>query len=481
FIQKLNQIFDDSIKDEKDESKKMRFQKGKSILQQHHEIFCKKYQSISNEAQKHFNSLKDKLYKKDNNNKEITEIFTFFNLILPNYCNSLKNNIKREDLSSVEIFQILGNFIREIRENDNSKKSIIELINLLIKFYRFYYGECKKIIIVIDALRNPYEILYLRERYSAFYVISVNTTEDERQRRLFKKSYSIEQVESCDRTEYPQKPTLRDIYLRQNIERCNEISDIHLVNDFSPANSIPQELTKQIAHYICLILHPGLVPPSNEERTMQIAYTAKYNSGCLSRQVGAVITDEQFAIKAIGWNDVPEGQTPCILRNSQHVINRQADTLAYSNYELFDDGFQETLKNTMSLRYSLDEKRKILNGRHVPYCFKDIYNKQIFNTKFKEIQDQLKMQIGVLLTDLQNQQDKQNKIIQSVMTCLKNNSFPQNQVHTRSLHAEENAFLQISKYGGQGIRGGKLFTTASPCELCSKKAMSHIHISEPTR
>jgi len=45
-----------------------------------------------------------------------------------------------------------------------------------------------------------------------------------------------------------------------------------------------------------------------------------------------------------------------------------------------------------------------------------------------------------------------------------------NQVHTRSLHAEENAFLQISKYGGRGIEGGYLFTTASPCELCAKKA-----------
>ena len=45
-----------------------------------------------------------------------------------------------------------------------------------------------------------------------------------------------------------------------------------------------------------------------------------------------------------------------------------------------------------------------------------------------------------------------------------------NQVHTRALHAEENAFLQITKYGGEGIKGGMLFVTASPCELCSKKA-----------
>jgi hypothetical protein len=45
-----------------------------------------------------------------------------------------------------------------------------------------------------------------------------------------------------------------------------------------------------------------------------------------------------------------------------------------------------------------------------------------------------------------------------------------NQVYTRALHAEENAFLQISKYGGTQVKGGYLFTTASPCELCAKKA-----------
>ena len=65
--------------------------------------------------------------------------------------------------------------------------------------------------------------------------------------------------------------------------------------------------------------------------------------------------------------------------------------------------------------------------------------------------------------------------------CFKDvyNSFKnqKNQVYTRSLHAEENAFLQISKYGGISLNGGYLFTTASPCELCAKKAYQ-IGISE---
>jgi len=48
--------------------------------------------------------------------------------------------------------------------------------------------------------------------------------------------------------------------------------------------------------------------------------------------------------------------------------------------------------------------------------------------------------------------------------------FEKNQVHTRSVHAEENAMMQIVKYGGEPLLGGNIFTTVSPCELCSKKA-----------
>ena len=44
-----------------------------------------------------------------------------------------------------------------------------------------------------------------------------------------------------------------------------------------------------------------------------------------------------------------------------------------------------------------------------------------------------------------------------------------NQVFTRSLHAEENAMMQMVKYGGEGLMDGIIYITDSPCELCSKK------------
>lgn len=167
------------------------------------------------------------------------------------------------------------------------------------------------------------------------------------------------------------------------------------------------------------MIHPGLITPTGIERCMQLAYNAKLNSGCLSRQVGAIICDQNLSVKAVGWNDVPAGQVPCNLRDVCAYC-KNMDQESHSSFEIEDPVF------SMSI-HALNEKLKKedLKGRFFPFCFKDVYE-------------------GI--------------------------TGAKNQVHTRSLHAEENAFLQLSKYGGEGIEGGILFTTASPCELCSKKA-----------
>lgn len=202
-----------------------------------------------------------------------------------------------------------------------------------------------------------------------------------------------------------------------NVKKCIEISDIHIFNPRNEPNN-HNILKAQLAWYLSLIKHPGLITPTSLERVMQIAYTAKLNSGCISRQVGAVVTDENYSIKSVGWNDVAKGQVPCNLRSLNEVINFSSDT-TYSEYERYDEKFQSKAKEKLISLANIEK------GKNPSYCFKS----------------------------LQNEIDGER-----------------NQVHTRSLHAEENAFLQLSKYGGIGIEGGKLFTTASPCELCAKKA-----------
>lgn len=208
------------------------------------------------------------------------------------------------------------------------------------------------------------------------------------------------------------------------LKNCIQRSDIHIRNIGSDERNLMKTI-RQSSFYTMieqwikiqsLILHPGLITPTHDERCMQIAFMSKFNSGCISRQVGAVITDENNSIRSVGWNDVPKGAVPCNLKNLNDIIDptriHKMD-FSYSPFEKGESGKKykdggnfstKTKENFQSVLIQTDEF-----GLNHSYCFKSLHNKY------------------------------ENK---------------ENQVHTRSLHAEENAMLQVSKYGGQPLKNG---------------------------
>ena len=360
-------------------------------------------------------------------NKKI-EAYEIFFKWLPDFSNKIKNHISEiQPGGYTKVYQMVCDNIRasgtaNSKEFDqNNIFSFPALINTLIKSARHACNvNGKPCYIVIDAIRNPYEAVYLRDRYSAFYLMSVNTNNENRLNHLMEShKFTSIQIKELDKKEYPERLSGHNKYISQNIQKCIELADIH-INNPRENQFGHSELRAQLAWYVALMLHPGLVMPTSTESCMQIAYTVKQNSGCISRQVGAIVTDERFSVKAVGWNNTAEGQVPCLLRSAEDLLNG-FDEGAYSKYEKNDSEFREVLDG----KFNLIRRFKHLDGRNLSFCFKDLQN-----------------------------QVEQKK----------------NQVHTRSLHAEENAFLQISKNGGQGVKGGILFTTASPCELCAKKA-----------
>jgi deoxycytidylate deaminase len=239
---------------------------------------------------------------------------------------------------------------------------------------------------------------------------------------LRQQKYSESDISSIDEIEYtPRDLDDAEFYSVQDIQACLQRADLYISNpDVNNKVTEYQQLANQVIKFVSLIRRPGIVTPSAVERCMQIAYTAKLNSGCISRQVGAAaVTDKNYSVRSIGWNDAPHGQVPCNLRNRDDLL-RGTDEAAYSSYEKTDGKYLRHFAER-SKRFEIVSQ----SGRNNAFCFKAEYN---------------------------------------AFTAEKN------QVHTRSLHAEENAFLQISKYGSPGIEGGLLFTTASPCELCAKKA-----------
>ncbi|MDY0136973.1 MAG: hypothetical protein RBS36_07370 [Thiomicrospira sp.] len=360
--------------------------------------------------------------------KKVTDSHKFIQKKLPDSASAIKEFLKSKgNAFYTKIYQLLGDNLRVYGKPSNisaSEKSeniysISEKVNTFIKIYREVKREKDEpVYIVIDAFRNPIEMMYFKERYSATYLIAINSKDEDITSRLSRGlNLSASDIEQLSKKENPEDDILKNLkaFVSQNIKSCIQKADIHISNSGTYGNNNFNELYGQLIKFISLIQHPGLVTPSNDEKMMQVAFTAKLNSGCLSRQVGAAVTNSSGSLVSIGWNSVAEGQTPCLLRSRSELLSgTQSDS--YSDYEK-SSKFLVGLK-----KHSQNVSEKGLNQS---FCFKSIYNK-IENEK--------------------------------------------NQVHTRSLHAEENAFLQITKYGGEPVKSGTLYTTASPCELCSKKA-----------
>ena len=208
-------------------------------------------------------------------------------------------------------------------------------------------------------------------------------------------------------------------FFLQDIQSAIQNSDV-FIGENSKNNMCGKELDYQIVKYVSLIMHPGLVPPTKEERCMQAAFSAKVSSGCISRQVGAVIADKDYNILSVGWNDVHCEKVPCIYRNL-YDLQRSGRHDIYSDLELKSTGVIQKYV----VRYNFGNQNlvnRILEGLPSAYCFKSLYNR-LMNEK--------------------------------------------NPSYSRSIHAEARALWACNK---ELTIGGSLFTTSSSCENCTMLA-----------
>lgn len=208
---------------------------------------------------------------------------------------------------------------------------------------------------------------------------------------------------------------LSSFYL-QDIQSAIQNADIFLSDTEESYES--SELKYQVVKYVSLIMHPGLVPPTKIERCMQIAFSAKLNSGCISRQVGAVVTDKDYNILSTGWNDVPVNRVPCVYRNLKDLKNNPEAEI-YSDLER---GASQLFRRHIE-KYDFTDRSKvdcICEGVPLTYCFKSQYSK-VTHERAQE--------------------------------------------NTRAMHAEARAFLACDNKSK--AEGGCLFTTSSSCERCT--------------
>lgn len=224
---------------------------------------------------------------------------------------------------------------------------------------------------------------------------------------------------------------LYSIYL-QDIQNSIQNADVLLKHNSGESTGNRESYNRlkyNIIKYVSLIMHPGLVPPTNIEKCMQIAFNVKVNSGCISRKVGAVVTDKNYNILSVGWNDVhAKSKVPCIYRSiddfKQEAEDKKTDPkkecVTYSDYELdYVGSFYKEMN-----RYNISEmdKKEIMCGVPSCYCFKTIYNRI---------------------------------------------EHKNNPIHSRAIHGEAKAFIDSNR---EKAMGGYLFTTSSSCENCTMLA-----------
>lgn len=331
----------------------------------------------------------------------------------------------------IKNLQNAGDKIRMFGEHSSGRphsKNMFVMPDAIRKIISAYRKSGNHNRFVIDAFRNPFEVEYFRRRYEEFYLIGVFRNDSERKSDLAKhlNEQQIEDLRTKEDGDCPtdgkstkQKPkdNRKNIgwwVTGQNIPECLQKADIFINNQLDDKEWIYFSLTKTLA----LINKPGCLTPSNDEHNMQIASTARLMSGCLSRQVGASIIGAKGYVLGIGWNDPPQGQVPCALRSCEELIGENALT---SNSECIADNPFSEFERADKFRSFIKQRKK----GDVPFCFR---------------------------TELAGLEEKKSV------------------EYTRSLHAEENAFLQTAKVGGMSLFGATLYTTASTCTLCAKKA-----------
>ncbi len=280
--------------------------------------------------------------------------------------------------------------------------------------------ESRRKCYIIDSLKNVDELRLLRSIYrNMFYLFSIFSPEAERIETLTEKNLAKDEIlELISKDEY------------ENNEHGQNVRNIFIEGDFflrvSSKNLV--SLNTRINRFLHLIFGSEIVTPSYAERAMYAAKSAAGNSACLSRQVGAAITDKKGDVISTGWNDPPK-----------------------FGGNLYNDEDE-------------DDNRCCRKG----FCSNDNYKDELINNIAEEI---LKEEhFGKIILPKSNkisikEIDRRKKLLKHVISKTNVKGLIE---YSRSIHAEMHAIIIGSQLSGNRMVDGKLYCTTYPCHNCAR-------------
>lgn len=289
--------------------------------------------------------------------------------------------------------------------------------------------KSKRVCYIIDSIKNNEELDLFRLIYSQlFYFIGVFSNIQIREKKLEKQGLKKEEIYS-----------LIDRDSGEELRFGQKVSETFLQADFFLRMDQPNRATikNKISRFLNLIFNSEIVTPTSDETAMYQAFAAAGNSACLSRQVGAAITDENGEIISVGWNDVPK----------------------------FGGGVYKSSKNDPLG----DNDHRCMNFE-TGKCFNDeeksLIQKMLVNDLVQE---------GLI--------KKEDEI--KVTNIIKKSRLKELIEFSRAVHAEMHALIEGSQKSASGVKNGKLYCTTYPCHNCARHIVAagikEVYYIEPYR
>jgi deoxycytidylate deaminase len=282
---------------------------------------------------------------------------------------------------------------------------------------------------VINSIKNQAELDLLREVYKeVLFVVGVFSPVSARENNMRELGYPAEKIHA-----------LMERDAKGGGENGQTVGDTFPQSDFflrMETNSNINLQTK-VDRYLDLILGSKIVTPTREESAMYAAASAASSSACLSRQVGAAVTDKNGEILSVGWNDVPKAF------GGLYQFDRENDAGGKGDLRCYNKGAK---------CFNDEEKRNLAEA-----LIETLGSDLIDNDKFDEA-------VEKILKD---------KRLQGLIEF------------SRAIHAEMHAILNAMRLGGDKISNGKIFVTTYPCHGCARhivaSGISEVYYIEPYR
>lgn len=277
----------------------------------------------------------------------------------------------------------------------------------------------KKRVFIIDQLKRKDEFYLLKKIYGRSFLM-IGVFEDE-ERRLNELQQSKKDADKAKMLIEKDKEGGSEF--SQQINKL--FPEAHFIVNVGKRHSYKSEISR----FVKLLFSNNFITPTIQESCIYIARNLALRSADLSRQVGAVIADDDGNIIATGWNDVPK---------PDGGLYHAEDNIDLRDYVYGYDSNQKEIKKISE--QLIEEMRKDKDEN------------------WKEIAKKIIVQIK---KDNDKGKDGDSNFYKIFKKAVKLLEFG------RCIHAEEAAICDAARRGVP-IKGANLYSTTFPCHLCSK-------------